>query len=252
MSPSGKIKKSQPPLHFPFMQEENRLSMAMENYLLSILRLEEQEIKVTVVGLSDHFKNLPKAEGLGTSLPSVSAMVRRLSREQLVETGPNKEIQFTKLGLQSAQSILRRHRLAARLAVDVLGVELKYAYREAHRLEHAISPYLEHRIIEILQHPTTCPFGHPIPGSAYKKPKKLISLSNAKTDTSYIVNRIPEDDENLVSYFVENGFLPDQKIKLKNVSDSRGVVVVSCLESELVFGFQVAEMIWISDSEENL
>ena len=56
MSPSGKIKKSEPPLHFPFMQEENRLSMAMENYLLSILRLEEQEIKVTVVGLSDHLK----------------------------------------------------------------------------------------------------------------------------------------------------------------------------------------------------
>ncbi|MFL2803682.1 MAG: metal-dependent transcriptional regulator [Dehalococcoidia bacterium] len=152
MSPSGKIKKSEPPLHFPFMQEENRLSMAMENYLLSILRLEEQEIKVTVVGLSEHFKNLPKAEGLGTSLPSVSAMVRRLAREQLVQTG----LQVKKFSLQnwvfsSAQSILRRHRLAARLAVDVLGVELKYAYREAHRLEHAISPYLEHRIIELLQ-----------------------------------------------------------------------------------------------------
>ncbi|MFL2803683.1 MAG: FeoA family protein [Dehalococcoidia bacterium] len=58
-----------------------------------------------------------------------------------------------------------------------------------------------------------------------------------------MVNRVPEDDENLVAYFVENGFLPDQEITLKNVSDSRGVVVVSCLESELVFGFQVAQMI---------
>ncbi len=252
MSPSGKIKKSEAPLHFPFMQEENRLSMAMENYLLSILRLEEQEIKVTVVGLSDHFKNLPKSEGLGTSLPSVSAMVRRLARAQLVQTSSSKEIVFTKLGLQLAHSILRRHRLAARLAVDVLGVDLKYAYREAHRLEHAISPYLEHRIIELLNHPTTCPFGHPIPGSAYKKPKKLISLSNAKTDTPYLVNRVPEDDENLVAYFVENNFLPGQEIILKNVSDSRGVVVVSCLDSELVFGFKVAQMIWISDSKEDL
>ena len=58
----------------------SRLSMAMENYLLSILRLEEQQIKVSVAQLSEHFKTLPLGEGLGTSLPSVSAMIRRMSK----------------------------------------------------------------------------------------------------------------------------------------------------------------------------
>ena len=75
--------------------EEHRLSMAMENYLLSILRLEEQKVRVTPAQLSEHFKSLPMAEGLGTSLPSVSAMIRRMSREKLVTTTSNKEVILT-------------------------------------------------------------------------------------------------------------------------------------------------------------
>ena len=125
---------------------ENRLSMAMENYLLSIIRLQEQNTKVTAAQLSEHFKSLPMGEGLGTSLPSVSAMIRRMTREKLVTTGSDKEIALTKSGLTEAESILRRHRLAERLAVDVLKVDLRRAHEEAHRLEHAFSPYLESRL----------------------------------------------------------------------------------------------------------
>ena len=136
MSPSDKENNSDerhPSLYLPFVQEENRLSMAMENYLHSILRLQERGVRVTVANLSEHFKDLPISEGLGTSIPSVSAMIRRLSREKLVQTNPDKEIDFTNLGLQLANGIVRRHRLAERLLVDVLGVGLQYAYNEAHR-----------------------------------------------------------------------------------------------------------------------
>ena len=98
---------------------ENRLSMAMENYLLSIIRLQEQNTKVTAAQLSEHFKSLPMGEGLGTSVRAVSAMIRRMTREKLVTTGSDKEIALTKVGLTEAESILRRHRLAERLAVDV-------------------------------------------------------------------------------------------------------------------------------------
>ena len=76
----------------------SRLSMAMENYLLSILRLEEQQLKVTVAQLSEHFKTLPLGEGLGPSLPSVSAMIRRMSREKLVGISAEKEIVLTETG----------------------------------------------------------------------------------------------------------------------------------------------------------
>ena len=225
--------------------EENRLSMAMENYLLSILRLEEQRVVVTITKLAEHFKDLPKGEGLGTSVPSVSAMLKRMAREKLVATNSSKEIILTDIGRQSAESILRRHRLAKKLVVDVLKVELAQSHEEAHRLEHAISPYLENKIVDLLDNPTTCPFGHPIPGSSYEPKDGLLTLDEAKVGVSYTVDRLPEDDRELLEYFVVNGFLPGSNFSVTDCSIPRGIVTLRCSEMELVFSLAISALIWI-------
>ena len=224
---------------------ETRLSMAVENYLLSIVRLEEQGMRISAAQLSEHFKSLPSAEGLGTSLPSVSAMIRRMVRETLVNVGPEKQITLTKGGRVFAESVLRRHRLAERLAVDVLGVELHYAHEEAHRLEHAMSPYLESKIVVLLDYPETCPFGHGIPGSSYKKDESSVTLDYSKVGHSYIVDRVPEDDQDLLKYFVDNSFLPDRSITILDSSVSRGVIELECESEELVFSVEIAGQIWV-------
>ncbi len=123
-----------------------RLSMAAENYLLSIFRLEEQGQHVTMTRLGDHLKTLPIDEGLGISLPSVAAMIRRMGREGLVSSGSKKRVTLTRDGHKAAESIVRRHRLSERMVVDLLGMELERCHIEAHRLEHAISPELEEKI----------------------------------------------------------------------------------------------------------
>ena len=192
----------------------SRLSMAMENYLLSILRLEEQQTKVSVAQLSEHFKILPVGEGLGTSLPSVSAMIRRMSREKLVGISTGKEIVLTKNGRQYAEVILRRHRLAERLLVDVLNIDLEFAHIEAHRLEHAMSPYLEQKVVDLLDNPQTCPFGHPIPGSGYIIPANAITLDKCRLGKKYVLDRVPEDNQDLLAYFVEKGFVPETSIRI--------------------------------------
>ena len=224
---------------------ENRLSMAMENYLLSILRLEEQKVLVTITKLAEHFKDLPKGEGLGTSVPSVSAMLKRMAREKLVATNSSKEITLTDTGRQSAESILRRHRLAKRLVVDVLKVELPQSHEEAHRLEHAISPYLENKIVKLLGHPTTCPFGHPIPGSSYEPKDGLLTLDEAKVGVSYTVDRLPEDDRELLEYFVVNGFLPGSNFSVTDCSIPRGIITLNCGGQELVFSLSISSLIWV-------
>ena len=223
----------------------SRLSMAMENYLLSILRLEEQQIKVSVAQLSEHFKTLPLGEGLGTSLPSVSAMIRRLSKEKIVGISTDKEIVLTKDGRQYAEVILRRHRLAERLLVDVLKVDLEFAHIEAHRLEHTISPYLEQKVVDLLENPETCPFGHPIPGSTYIIPNNAITLDKCRPHNEYVVDRVPEDNQDLLAYFVEKGFLPDKPIKIVDASVPRGIVTLKCDGEELVFSTSVAKLIWV-------
>ncbi len=223
----------------------SRLSMAMENYLLSILRLEEQQIKVSVAQLSEHFKTLPLGEGLGTSLPSVSAMIRRLSKEKIVGISTDKEIVLTKDGRQYAEVILRRHRLAERLLVDVLKVDLEFAHIEAHRLEHTMSPYLEQKVVDLLENPETCPFGHPIPGSTYIIPNNAITLDKCRPHNEYVVDRVPEDNQDLLAYFVEKGFLPDKPIKIVDASVPRGIVTLKCDGEELVFSTSVAKLIWV-------
>ena len=225
---------------------ENRLSMAMENYLLSIIRLQEQDTKVTAAQLSEHFKSLPMGEGLGTSLPSVSAMIRRMTREKLVTTSSDKEISLTKTGLTEAESILRRHRLAERLAVDVLKVDLRRAHEEAHRLEHAFSPYLESRVVEILGYPTTCPFGHPIPGSEYVFNSSTVFLNQAKIGEDYLVERIPEDDTELLGYFVDNDFLPGAHIQITDLSHARGVITLQLANKELVFSMGISNLVRVT------
>lgn len=218
--------------------------MAMENYLLTIFRLDEQGIPATLTQLAEHLKMLPVDEGVGTSLPSVGGMIRRMVREGLVETGPNKHVVLTRKGEVSAASIVRRHRLAERLVVDLLGMELQRAHIEAHLLEHAISPELEEKITARLGEPTTCPFGHPIPGTGYKPHQNVISMEQAVPGQELIIDRIPEDDQALLEYFVEHNLVPGQRVVVKEAAPMRGVLTLMCCDKEVVFSYDVASSVW--------
>lgn len=224
---------------------ESRLSMAMENYLLSILRLNEQNVRVTLTQLAEHLKMLPQAEGLGTSLPTVGGMIRRMAREGLVETTSAKDVVLTSKGKPYAESIVRRHRLAERLVVDLLGMELENAHEEAHRLEHAISPELEEKIREKLGNPSTCPFGHPIPGSGYKPDKSVKTLDHASPGQKVTIDRVPEDDQALLEYFVFNKLIPGQVAIVEEVDYPRRVVSLRCDGKPVVFSYDIATQIWV-------
>jgi DtxR family Mn-dependent transcriptional regulator len=223
--------------------------MATENYLLSIFRMEEQSVRVTYTQLSEHLKTLPVDEGLGTSLSSVVGMIRRMVREGLAETTANKDVVLTSEGHRSAESIVRRHRLAERMVVDILGLELHKAHVEAHRLEHAISPELEEKIVARLGNPTTCPFGHPIPGSGYIPHNHSVTLDEARPGQSLEIDRIPEDDQSLLEYFVANDLIPGQPVKVKEAAMARGVITLECKDREVVFSYGVAELIKVCPRE---
>ena len=226
-----------------------RLSMAAENYLLSIFRLDEQDTRVTHTILAEHLKTLPVDEGLGTSLPSVGGMIRRMVREGLLDTTANKDVVLTSQGRRSAESIVRRHRLAERLVVDLLGLELHLAHIEAHRLEHAISPTLEQKIVEALGNPTTCPFGHPIPGSGYSSDQPSTSLDKSETGEQLVVHSIPEDDPALLKYLVGNNLVPGQPVDVKDAAATRGVITLRCMGVDVVFSYDVAAKIRVRPPE---
>ena len=228
----------------------SRLSMSVENYLLSIFQITEQGVRVTSTSLLDQLKNLPAGEGLGTTLPSVSGMLGRMSREDLILITSDKEILFTDQGLKFAENIVRRHRLAERMVVDILGLDLHKAHVEAHRLEHAISPDLEEKISQKLKNPLTCPFGHPIPGNGYVPYDAVIRLSEASANKRFIVDRVPEEDQVLLEYFVDNHLIPDQIIKVQEVAPYRGVIRLDSRDSkDIVMGYEVASKVWVRCAE---
>lgn len=226
-----------------------RLSMSAENYLLSIYRLDEQNTRVTLTVLSEHLKTLPVDEGMGTSLPSVGGMIRRMVREGLLENTPQKDVVLTTLGRKSAESIVRRHRLAERLVVDLLGLDLHLAHIEAHRLEHAISPVLERKIVESLGNPMTCPFGHPIPGSGYKPDSRAKPLDQASAGDRLVIDSIPEDDQSLLEYLVGNRLIPGQAVTVKETAVTRGVITLKRDDDEVVFSYDVAAKIRVCPAD---
>ena len=59
---------------------------------------------------------------------------------------------------------MRKHRLAERLLTDVIGLEWELVHAEACRWEHVMSETVERRLLELLDHPTSSPYGNPIPG----------------------------------------------------------------------------------------
>ena len=108
--------------------------------------------------------NARLADWLGVSRPTVTAGLRRMTRDGLLRHDSGKEVAMTEAGDSKAAAIVRRHRIVERWLTDSLGLDWVVADEEAARLEHTISEVVEERLYEALGRPSSCPHGNPIPG----------------------------------------------------------------------------------------
>jgi DtxR family transcriptional regulator, Mn-dependent transcriptional regulator len=145
---------------------------ATEEYLETILEIEEEGVTPIRARL---------VERLGLSAAAVSEQGNRLVDQGYAELLDDRTLALTSRGRDLATSIVRRHRLAERLLVDVIGLEWEKVHREADRWEHAISAEVEAKLVELLGDPATCPHGNPIPGSAHREdPGATVPLAQAR------------------------------------------------------------------------
>ncbi len=126
-----------------------------EMYLRTIFELEEEGI----VPLRARI-----AERLGQSGPTVSQTVARMARDGLLTVEGDRHLQLSDTGRVHATRVMRKHRLAECLLVDVIGLEWDEVHEEACRWEHVISEQVEQKLLELLGNPTLSPYGNPIPG----------------------------------------------------------------------------------------
>jgi DtxR family Mn-dependent transcriptional regulator len=150
------------------------------------------------------------------SAPTVHEMIGRLERDGYITRADNKAISFTATGLDHAEGIVRRHRLIERFLTDVLHIPWDEVHEEAERLEHAMSPVLEARMLEAIGDAKTCPHGHPIVGGARIEG---VPLADVQEGASLSILRFENEAEDLLHYLKDAGIEPGMTGTLTASSD---------------------------------
>jgi DtxR family Mn-dependent transcriptional regulator len=189
-----------------------------EMYLRTIFELEEEGIAPMRARI---------AERLGQSGPTVSQTVARMERDGLVSLDKERHLELTVSGRSAATRVMRKHRLAECMLVEMLKMPWEEVHAEACRWEHVMSDAVELRLLEILDQPTVSPFGNPIPGLAELDPQgEHVLLSNedvvsvvevvGSDPVTLTVRRLAETiqlDEEVMARLRRVGALPGARVK---------------------------------------
>jgi DtxR family Mn-dependent transcriptional regulator len=208
----------------------------LEEYLEAIHELEEEGTPVIQARL---------AERLAHSAPSVSEMIRRLRNEGYLEPA-GKAVQLTDKGRSLAESVVRKHRLAERLLTDIIGLPWHKAHVEACRWEHVISDEVEERLVELLEHPTTCPHGNPIPGAGAAR-DDLVALVDSEPGDAVRLERVTElveIDMDSLTYLSDHHFTPGTDATVRSKAPD-GTLTLELAGGTIALGPTLASQLFV-------
>jgi DtxR family Mn-dependent transcriptional regulator len=204
-------------------------TIAEEEYLQTMFWLEEAGLPITGANI---------ARAMQLSPPTVHEMIGRLESDGYVSRADDKSLSFTADGRDEAQAIVRRHRLIERFLTDVLGIPWDEVHEEAERLEHAMSPVLEERMLAAIGDATTCPHGHPIVEGVREHGALL---ADVEPGASVAVLRFENEAEEILHYLKKTGLRPGLEGEVEPNGDDE--VVVSSDEGRHVISRSVAETV---------
>jgi len=201
-----------------------------EMYLRTIYELVEEDI----VPLRARI-----AERLHQSGPTVSQTVARMERDGLLTVEGDRHLELTEAGNRLAVRVMRKHRLAERLLVDVIGLDWELVHAEACRWEHVMSETVERRLLDLLDHPTESPYGNPIPGLSelgeqsdgeafLADVEPLDTVVKGPEELRVLIRRIGEEmqkDESAMAALRRVGALPDKVVTV--AAGAEGVLIGS-------------------------
>ena len=213
------------------------VSIVVENYLQAIYKLKDVGERVNPTRV---------AEVMGLSAATVTGTLKRLNKQGMIRVEQDKEINFTEYGQELGEAVVRRHRLAERMLTELLRADWYMAHAEAHRLEHAISPYVEAKLAEALGYPKTNPYGRPIPGYSDGldlPPRKPMTKTAAGEAT--VIEMVPEDDRRLLEFLDKSGLRPGTEVKIKELASYKGTITFEAAGKDVVLGMDVADQVLV-------
>src|SRR5919197_2788276 len=204
-------------------------TVAEEEYLQIMFWLEEAGLPITGANI---------ARAMQLSAPTVHEMIGRLERDGYIVRAGDKSLSFTDDGRRHATAIVRRHRLIERFLTDILGVPWDEVHEEAERLEHAMSPVLEERMLAAVGDARTCPHGHPIVGGTRIDG---VPLADVEPGADVRILRFENEAEEILHYLKGTGLHPGLEGKIETSGDEE--IVVGSDEGRHAVSKSVAETV---------
>lgn len=208
-------------------------SEAVEDYLKAIYTLTRNQEPASTSSL---------ATRLGVSAPAVSAMLKRLSEQGLVEYVPYHGTELTTSGRQEALRTIRRHRVLELFLVQKLGYDWDQVHDEAERLEHVASDHLIAEMTRILGEPEWDPHGAPIPGvgQTFEDPQHP-ALADLEIGRPALLRQVNDEDPALLRYLVELGLVPGVEVEILGRAPFGGPLRLRVGTNEQIIGQELSQ-----------
>ena len=214
------------------------LTPAMEDYLKTIYQLQQEQDSVSTSKLAEHMKYSPA---------SVTGMIKKLAKLEMVEYERYRGVRLTPAGEQAALETLRHHRLLELFLTEMLGFSWDEVHDEADKLEHHISETLEARIFAALGEPTHDPHGDPIPTLSGELPTlELHPLTKLKAGDSGIIARVLTQDDEVLRYLRQLGLGLNVEVQVHSVAPIGGTLTLSVEgKDKVTMGHEIGERMMV-------
>src|SRR6201982_222660 len=183
------------------------ITVSKEDYLKAILEAESEGETVISATLAHWLKVSP---------PAVTMALRRLKKDGFVRVHADGNVRLTAPGRKIARRLPLRHHLIERMLSEVFGMEWYKVHDEAERLEHAVSPDFEAKLLAKLGRGGACPHGNlsEQESPASRRHRGLLLLSEAEKGKHYLVSGIYERDRQLLEFLEQRGIRPGAQVRV--------------------------------------
>ncbi len=214
------------------------ITVSKEDYLKSILEAETEGEAVISARLAHLLKVSP---------PAVTMALRRLKKDGLVRVESSGEVRLTSEGRKIARRLTLRHHLIERMLSELFGMEWWKVHDEAERLEHAVSPDFEAKLLARLGSAGACPHGNlsEMESSASRRRRGLVLMANAELGPSYTVSGIYERDRGLLEFLESRGVRPGAKLRLLERNYDHTLTLASPAGT-VSLGPAASEKVWLA------